>query len=126
MGKRAPKAGKAEKVEKVEEAEKVQKVESPVKAQKAETTTKRKDKKKAAVAAEAAAIIAEEAHFEVFSPKFYETLETFKNFYSEVLALKSKEQGTDLSEEFSEVTKRVSDQLEEESHKILKTELADL
>jgi len=49
----------------------------------------------------------------VFSPKFYEVLESFKNFYSEVLALKSKEQGTDLSGEFAEVSKRVSDKLED-------------
>jgi hypothetical protein len=61
----------------------------------------------------------EEAHFEVFTPKFYETLDSFKNFYKQVLSLKAKEQGTDLSEEFQQVSKRVSEKLEEESNKIL-------
>lgn len=68
----------------------------------------------------------EDANFEVFTPKFYETLESFQGFYKEVLALKSKEQGTDLSGEFSEVKKRVSGRLEAESNKILKEELADI
>jgi hypothetical protein len=91
MGKRAPKADKAEskKVEKKEE------------------------------------VVAEDAHFEVFTPKFYETLDSFKSFYREVLALKAKSEGAD-SASFSEVRKRVSDKLENESSKILKEELADL
>lgn len=69
---------------------------------------------------------AEDAHFEVFTPKFYETLDSFQSFYKEVLALKSKEQGSDLSGEFSEVKKRVSGRLEEASNKILKEELSDI
>jgi hypothetical protein len=77
MGKRAPKAEKAE---------------------------DKKVEKKAEVSSE-------EAHFEVFTPKFYETLDSFKNFYREVLALKSKEQGTDLTSDFSEVRGRVSGKL---------------
>jgi hypothetical protein len=65
-------------------------------------------------------IPAEDAHFEVFTPKFYETLEAFQTFYKEVLALKSKEQGSDLSGEFKDVKKRVSDRLETASNTILK------
>ena len=68
-------------------------------------------------------VSAEDAHFEVFTPKFYETLESFKNFYKEVLALKAKDGD---STGFSEVSKRVSGKLEGESSKILKEELADL
>jgi len=43
-----------------------------------------------------------------------------------VLALKSKEQGSDLSGEFADVAKRVSGRLEDESNKILREELADI
>lgn len=68
-------------------------------------------------------VSAQEAHFEVFTPKFYETLESFKNFYKEVLTLKAKDGD---STGFSEVRKRVSGKLEAESSKILKEELADL
>jgi Mg2+ and Co2+ transporter CorA len=102
MGKRAPKvkAGKVEKTEKVEKEE--------AREEKAEQ------------------IDEEPSHFEVFTPKFYETLDSFKNFYREVLTLKSKEQGSDLSEEFREVSKRVSSKLEEESGKILKEELSEV
>jgi hypothetical protein len=92
MGKRAPKADKADKAE-----------------------TKKADLKEESPA--------EEAHFEVFTPKFYETLDSFKNFYKEVLALRAKDGD---STGFNEVSKRVSDKLEEESGKILKEELADL
>lgn len=89
MGKRAPKAEKAE---------------------------GKKDTKKQGTKVEDE----EPANFEVFTPQFYETLESFKSFYKEVLTLKSKEQGTDLSAEFKEVGTRVSAKLEEESTKILK------
>jgi hypothetical protein len=92
MGKRAPKADKAEKVE-----------------------TKKAERKEE--------VPAEDAHFEVFTPKFYETLDSFKNFYKEVLALRAKDGD---SASFGEVSKRVSGKLEEESSKILKEELADL
>jgi hypothetical protein len=102
MGKRAPK-GKAVKGEK---AEKVEREEA------------REEKSEQ--------IDEEQPHFEVFTPKFYETLDSFKNFYREVLALKSKEQGSDLSEEFREVSKRVSNKLEEQSGTILKEELSEL
>lgn len=107
MGKRAPKTEKEEKTEKVGRPGRTKKAEiseEPAVVEKAETTSKKQSKDNVPAPAE-------EAHFEVFSPKFYEVLESFKNFYSEVLALKSKEQGTDLLGEFSEVSKRVSDKL---------------
>ena len=40
-------------------------------------------------------------HFEVFTPKFYETIDTFRKFYREVLDLKSKEHGKDLRGDFA-------------------------
>jgi hypothetical protein len=111
MGKRAPKIEKEEKTEKVGRpgrAKKAEISEEPAVVEKAETTSKKQSKDNVPAPAPA-----EEAQFEVFSPKFYQALESFKNFYSEVLALKSKEHGTDLLGEFSEVSKRVSDKLEQ-------------
>ncbi len=60
MGKRAPKADKANKAE----------------------NKKPEPKEEDSV---------EDAHFEVFTPKFYQTLDSFKNFYKEVLALRAKD-----------------------------------
>ena len=54
----------------------------------------------------------EDQKFEVFTPKFYETIDSFRNFYREVLTLKAKEQGSDVSNDFAEVAERVSGKLE--------------
>ena len=68
----------------------------------------------------------EDQKFEVFTPKFYETIDSFRNFCREVLTLKAKEQGSDVSNDFAEVAERVSGKLEEEANKILKEELSDI
>ena len=50
----------------------------------------------------------QEPDLDVFTSKFYDTLNAFKAFYKEVLELKSKEQATDLSSEFETVRAKVS------------------
>lgn len=63
---------------------------------------------------------------EVFTPKFYSTIDNFQNFYREVLELKSEATGTDVETELDEVRKKVSEKLENQSSKILSDELVSL
>ena len=62
----------------------------------------------------------------MFNPEFYNRVNTFQNFYREVLQLKSSANGQDLSDELSKVNSRVRETLQIASSKILKEELVTL
>lgn len=62
----------------------------------------------------------------MFTPEFYDRVNTFQSFYKEVLELKSSSSGGNIADELTAVNNRVREALQTASGKILKEELVGL